>query len=141
MMFKTHLMFGILLSIFFAKAFAVEHIFLFVLVGAFFAIFPDIDFHKSKIGQKTKPFSWMINFFLGHRGLIHSLLLAFAFFLLFVVLFGETYGAAVLIGYFSHIFLDSFTKKGTRPLWPLTTRLSGILKGNSIIDYFLFFLF
>lgn len=141
MMFKTHLMFGILLGLLFVKLFSIEKGLLFVLVVAFFSIFPDIDFHKSKIGRKVKPLSWLINLFVGHRGVIHSLFAALFFYLLLFILFGGTYGSAALLGYFSHIFLDSLTKRGTKPLWPIRTRLTGILKGNSTLDYLLFFIF
>ena len=141
MMFKTHLMFGILLGVFVVKYFSLESGFWFTLVCGFFAILPDIDFHKSKIGMKVKPLSWLINVFLGHRGLIHSFLMAFILYALFFIMFGGVWGVAAFLGYNSHIFLDSFTKKGTKPFWPLKIRISGILKGNGTIDYFLFFLF
>ncbi len=141
MMFKTHLMFGIFLGLLFLKYFEIEQKYLFVGIVALFAILPDIDFHKSKIGKRFKPLSWLINVFLGHRGIIHSLLLAFVLYLLLFILFGGVWGSAALIGYFSHLFLDSFTKKGTRLLWPMRIRFTGIFKGNSTIDYLLFFLF
>jgi inner membrane protein len=141
MMFKTHLMFGIFLGLFFLRSFSIEKGFLFILVVAFFAIFPDIDFHKSKIGRKVKPLSWLINFFLGHRGLIHSLLLAFVFYIILYALFGANYGAAALIGYSSHLLLDSFTPRGIKPLYPLKPKANSVLKGNGVYDYLLFFLF
>jgi len=141
MMFKTHLILGIFLGLFFAKSFSIEQKWLFVLVCAFFAILVDIDLHKSKVGKRIKPLSWLINFFLGHRGVVHSLLMAFFVYGFMYLIFGATWGAAALIGYSSHLFLDSFNVKGTKPLWPLSPRLSGVLKSNSMADYLLFLIF
>ena len=84
MMYKTHLIFGILSGLVFLRIFGISNPWLFMLVVAIGASFPDIDFHKSKIGSWFKPLASMFNFLLGHRGMIHSLVGAFIIYLLFM---------------------------------------------------------
>jgi len=139
-MFKTHLMFGVFLGLLFLKYFEINNGFWFFVVVCFFSVFPDIDFYRSKIGKKVKPLSWLINLFLGHRGLMHSLVAALFFYFLFYVLFGASVGLGAFVGYCGHLVLDSLTPKGIRPFYPFKPKLNGFLKGNSLIDYLFFFL-
>ncbi|MBS3172261.1 metal-dependent hydrolase [Candidatus Woesearchaeota archaeon] len=141
MMFKTHLIFGILAGLFFARAFIIEYSYLFVAVVAFFAIFPDIDMYKSKIGSKVKPISFILNFLFGHRGFVHSLLFAFGIYGLFYFFVNSTYAAASFIGFSSHLLLDGLSPDGIKPLFPFRPRINGIIRSNGIVDYALFFTF
>lgn len=141
MMFRTHLVFGILLGLVFLNVFEILNPWLFIFVVMIGASLPDIDFHKSKIGNWFKPLAFLFNFFLGHRGMIHSLVGAFIVYILFMLFFGSTYAGAVFIGYSSHLFLDSFTPKGIRPFWPLKPKLNGIVRSGGIFELILFFLF
>lgn len=141
MMYRTHLVFGILLGLAFLNMFNIPSPWLFIFVIMVGASLPDIDMHKSKVGGLMKPFSFLINLFLGHRGLIHSLLMAFLMYFLFWALFGLNYAAAIFIGYSSHLFLDAFTPKGIRPFWPLRAKLNGMIKSGGILEIGLFFLF
>jgi len=140
-MYRTHLVFGILIGLAFLNVFNIPSPWLFIFVVMVGASLPDIDMHKSKVGGLMKPFSYLINLFLGHRGLIHSLIMAFVMYFLFWALFGLNYAAAIFIGYSSHLFLDSFTPKGIRPFWPLKPKLSGMIKSGGILEIGLFFLF
>lgn len=141
MMFKTHLIFGILAGLFFVKAFTIQNSLLFLAVVTFFSIFPDIDSYHSKIGGKVKPVSFILNFLFGHRGFVHSLLFAFVVYGGAYFLFGSTWAAATFIGFSSHLLLDSFTPDGTRPLFPFRGQVNGIVRSNGLVDYALFFVF
>lgn len=141
MMFKTHLIFGILAGLFFIKAFTIQNSLLFLVVVAFFSVFPDIDSYHSKIGGKVKPISFILNLLFGHRGFIHSLLFGFIVYGGAYFLFGSTWAAATFIGFGSHLLLDSFTPDGTRPLFPFRTQINGVVRSNTIVDYALFFVF
>jgi inner membrane protein len=141
MMYRTHLVFGILIGLVFLKSFDIPSPWLFMFVVMVGASLPDIDMHKSKVGGLTKPFSFLFNLFLGHRGIVHSMLMAFVMYFLFWVFFGLNYAAAIFIGYTSHLFLDAFTPKGISPFWPLRTKLNGIIKSGGILEIGLFFLF
>lgn len=140
-MYRTHLVFGILVGLFFLDAFNIPSPWLFMFVVMVGASLPDIDLHKSKVGGLMKPFSRLMNLFFGHRGLIHSLLMAFVMYFIFYVFFGLNYAAAIFIGYSSHLFLDAFTPKGISPFWPLKIKLNGIIKSGGILEIGLFFLF
>jgi len=46
---------------------------------------------------------------------------------------------AILIGYFSHLFLDAITKAGIRPLYPIyNKRINGPFKTNSFTEKIIF---
>jgi len=140
-MYRTHLVFGILIGLFFLKAFNIPSPWLFMFVVAIGASLPDIDMHKSNVGGLMKPLARIINLFLGHRGLIHSVLMAFILHFLFWMFFGLNYAGAIFIGYTSHLFLDAFTPQGIRPFWPFRVKLNGIIKSGGLIEIILFFLF
>ena len=140
-MYRTHLIFGILMGLVFLDSFNIPSPWLFMFVVMIGSSFPDIDLHKSKIGGLMKPISKIINMFFGHRGMIHSLFMAFVMYFLFWMFFDLNYAAAIFIGYSSHLFLDAFTPKGISPFWPLKTKLNGIIKSEGILEIGLFFLF
>jgi membrane-bound metal-dependent hydrolase YbcI (DUF457 family) len=49
------------------------------------------------------------------------------------------FGIAVLVGYFSHLFMDALTKHGISPLAPLVNRkINGPFKTNSLLGRVLF---
>lgn len=138
MMYYTHLAFGFLVSLLAIDFLNIKNKLLFVLIAIFFSIFPDIDERKSKIGKKYRKISWIINFIFGHRGFFHSIFIPL---ILFFVLYNinNEMGIAVLVGYFSHLFMDALTKNGIRPLYPLINkRINGFIKTNSIIEKMFF---
>ena len=120
MNYKTHLAFGIFVSLLVLKAIHIENQILFVIICAFFALLPDIDQSRSKFGRQFRPLS----FVLKHRGLMHSiwvpLILTFAVYPLSFDL-----SLAIFVGYFSHLFTDSLTKKGIKFVWPLGWKIRG----------------
>lgn len=96
--------------------------------GAFIAVvgalFPDIDLHTSKAGQKTGIVSDLIEHFCGHRTLFHSPLLyaALYFGLLAIDAAWLPYIQAFTIGVISHLFLDMLNRKGIPLLFPYRKR-------------------
>lgn len=142
MMFKTHVMFAVLLSIIFIQMFEMEYWYLFFVVSVFVAGIPDIDIPKSEFGKRAKPVSFLINLFFGHRGLFHSIFFAIALFILIGFLGSQTVAAGALLGYSSHLILDGLTKEGIRPLTPLSRfRVSWFMRSGGIFDWALFFIF
>ena len=137
-MYYTHLAFGFLVSLIVLNFINIENTILFILVTIFFSIFPDIDETRSKIGRKYNLISKIINFFFGHRGFIHTIYIPLILFFIFSFINNEI-SIAILIGYFSHLFLDAITKAGIRPLYPIINkRINGPFKTNSIIEKIIF---
>jgi membrane-bound metal-dependent hydrolase YbcI (DUF457 family) len=104
-----------------------------ILLAVIGALAPDLDASESKLKQLAiagitplAPLSQALHQSLGHRGLLHSL----AGLGLFTVLcalpvalwLGWTGGAALILGYASHIVADSATKSGVPLLYPRRKR-------------------
>jgi len=139
-MFKTHLMFSLLVSSLIFKYFSLNP-YLFVLILVLAGSLPDIDHTKSRIGRKLFIISWIINFFFGHRRLIHSIIFASILSLVIKMVFNE-YWIPFYIGYLSHLFLDVLTKQGLNIFYPSNFKLDGFIKTNGLFEkVFLFILF
>lgn len=137
-MYYTHFVFGILVSLMSLNFFSISNSLLFVLIILLFSVFPDIDLVESKIGKKNKPISKAINFIFGHRGLMHSIYIPLILFFIFYNTNNKV-GIAILLGYFSHLFMDALTKEGIRPLRPIINkRINWFFKTNSISEKILF---
>ena len=138
MMYYTHLAFGFLIALLSVEVFDIKNKLIFILVVVMFSIFPDIDERKSKIGRKNKVISTIINFVFGHRGFFHSIYIPLALYFIFYYINNEV-AIAVLVGYFSHLFMDALTKNGIRPLYPIINKkINGFIKTNSILEKILF---
>ncbi len=123
-------------------------IILFAVIGS---IMPDIDHPRSVIGRLFYPISVMIENKFAHRTFTHSFIGWIVFTIIFAILAGvgtllggetllshalggETllshamawlyprWVAAFAIGYFSHLVLDMFNKRGVPMFWPDTLR-------------------
>ena len=139
MMFKTHLLFALFISLLILNYFNLNPL-IFILILVFSAILPDIDHSKSWIGRKIKILSWPINFIFGHRKLIHSLFFILIIGILIRIFFNNYY-IPFVIGYLSHLFLDTLTKQGVYLFYPFKLRINGFIKTNGIIEkMFLMFL-
>lgn len=122
-----------------------------VVVAGFGSLIPDIDLHRSKIGNKTGPLSILIHFFFGHRTFFHSPLFLVLSFLLLRQIFphNEQMVVAIVAGMASHLFLDALNKAGIPLLYPYPKRfwIIGVKTGSAIEGavmlalYGLFFLF
>lgn len=141
MLFRTHFVFAVSVYLVF-WSFLDIGIYGKIVFGAFLfiaTIFVDIDSTKSKLGSYWifRPFQ----LFFSHRGMIHSLLLAVILsFILFI--FSKNAGIGFFVGYFLHLFLDIFTKRGVFLFWPLVNRKIVLLGINSggLIEEVLFVL-
>ena len=83
MMFKTHLLFGLLVGLFMTEYFGISQKILFISICVGAAILADLDHPFSKIGGIFKPLSWFLNLLFGHRGFMHTIW--FPFFIYFIV--------------------------------------------------------
>lgn len=133
MFFRTHLAAALFLVLLFFPYITNPLVFLPVVLIA--TVIPDIDTRFSKIGSH-KIFR-VFNFFVRHRGAMHSFT-----FLLFVsplifFLFREAL-LPFLSAYSLHLLLDALTVQGIAPFFPLKLRIKGIIKTGGIIENFLF---
>ncbi len=136
MMFRTHLVFSLLVGLIVFGFFDLNK-YLFVLFVLIAGVIPDVDHPKSKIGRKffLKP----ISFLFGHRGFFHSLF--FVVILCCVVwFFFDKWWIPFAIGYVSHLFIDCFTKAGINIIYPFKQlRLSGFIRTGGWIEVLLFY--
>ncbi len=139
MMLKTHLVFGILLSLIFLHFFDVNP-YLFIPLVCFGSVLADIDTSRSKVGRKVKPLSWLLERLFGHRGFFHSLTAAFLLLLASIYLISISFLAfAPVLGYLSHIFLDAFTLSGVPFLKPFSDRrLQGPVSTGGLTEHIIF---
>ncbi|WP_036198431.1 metal-dependent hydrolase [Ureibacillus sinduriensis] len=102
-----------------------------VLCGAILgSLLPDIDHRNSYIGRKLKIASFIISKTLGHRSVVHTPLVIFAFSaLIYSLSIGLTGPIQALLtpfiyglscGMWSHLLLDMMTKRGIPLLYPFT---------------------
>ncbi len=144
MLYRTHLLFALVIFMIFILNTSLEPwiklTFLIILVIG--SKLPDIDIPESKIGKETRPVSNILSVFFGHRGFFHSLLFIIIFsFILFLLKIPYIFTIALIIGYLSHLFLDSFTKSGINPLWPFNIKLKGQVKTGRLLENILFLIF
>jgi inner membrane protein len=138
MLFNTHLAFSFLISLFIYHYFNTPPLFTIIII-CISSILPDLDHHNSKI-SKQNPLRFITKHILKHRGMLHSLFTPILFYFILVLMHQEI-ASLVFIGYTSHLFIDSFTKRGTKPLYPLFNfKIKGNTRTNSIVEKFLFFL-
>lgn len=91
-------------------------------------LLPDIDKTGTKMGKKFRLLSTLIAHLFGHRGATHSLLalliVGLLFFIPVIYLDGLLkfiylqFEFGLLVGYLSHLILDSSTKMGVPFLYP-----------------------
>ena len=142
MMFKTHLVFSLFIGLILIKILDTKNQILFLIFLLFFSVFPDIDEKTSKVSKKIKILSYPINFIFRHRGFFHTIYFPLILFLLFFMINEKILGIAILMGYLSHLFLDSLTVSGIKIFKPvLKLRFYGFFKVGKFFDYFLFLLF
>lgn len=130
MLWRTHLLFGILCGLFLSPYLDLSPYYYYSLV-ALGALLPDLDHSNSYISKKIKPISFILNFFLKHRGILHSFIFSIIVFIISKNIIG-IYSYPLFIGYFSHILIDAFTKEGINFLYPIANlRLSGFIEVGS----------
>ena len=136
MMLRTHLSISVLFIILILPHVSNKLIFAFVVLVA--TLLPDIDTGYSTIGKF--PGFKILQFFFRHRGVLHSL--SFCIVASFVLAFFLPILAfPFFLGYFLHIFSDSFNIEGIKPFWPLARKSSGLLRTGSLLETNLFIIF
>jgi len=90
------------------------------LLAAIASLLPDLDISSSGIGRRFRFIASRLEKRFGHRTITHSFLGTFTISLLSLPLLFLGYPAYVMsiIGYFSHSFLDMFSKEGVQFFWP-----------------------
>jgi len=131
---KTHIAFAGLILMLFATH--VNEKLIFVIAVLVATIIPDLDSGFSSFGRHFvfKP----LQFFVNHRGIIHSLTIAVLLSIL-IAIFWPVASLGFFIGYSIHLIGDSFTKEGVQPFWPLKGRSSGFIRTGGKIEESLFF--
>lgn len=136
MFIKTHIILVIFFILFFFQY--IDSPLIFFIVSIFATIIPDIDNKFSKIGHYK--ILRIFNFFMKHRGMIHSFTIMF--FLSFLIfLFFKNILIPFIFGYSLHLILDSLTIKGITPFYPFKMQIKGKIKTGGIIESIIFILF
>lgn len=137
MIFRTHIAFAFLFGILVYNYNLINNwisFFLFLFIGAGF---PDIDHNRSKFGRNL--LSKIITVFSEHRKIFHSLFFGVASTYLFF-LYDKDAGVGFLLGFFSHVILDSFTKQGVNFLYPFGKFVfRGFIKSGGELEGILFY--
>ena len=99
-------------------------------------IIPDLDCGFSSYGKHLifRP----LQFFVKHRGIVHSFTTAIVLSIVLSV-FYPIASFGFFVGYSVHLIVDSFTKKGIQPFWPLKIRSSGFIASGGKVEESLFF--
>lgn len=128
------LLFGLLTLSFVHPA----NIYLFLGIVVFASLLPDLDHPDSLINQKLKvfkPFSYLFK----HRGILHTVWIPAALWIILWIGFGIHYGSAVFIGYFAHLFSDGLTKAGVNMVHPVKQlRMQGFIDTGGIFEIVVF---
>jgi inner membrane protein len=127
----THLLFTFILLFFYFDHFTLASPLVFIIIALITTLIVDIDHPHSTAGKYLRPFSDILQWVLGHRGLLHSLLVPICIFLI-LRFFNYTEPAiAILLGYTSHIIMDILTPSGIRIFYPLKYKIRGPIKVGS----------
>jgi inner membrane protein len=135
MMFKTHLLFGVLVALFTASWLNPPSFWLFLLFVMIGTVVADVDHPNSKIGKNVA----VIGILFKHRGFFHSVFAVLLFTILVHALFESVFLTfAFSLGYFSHLAIDCFNHQGIMPLHPLSQKkVSGFMKTNGPVEWIL----
>ena len=116
----------------------VENKLVFVTIALIATLIPDIDTEFSSLGKKRifRSLQW----FVKHRGLIHS----FTFLILITILFTlfiPFLAFGFFVGYSLHLFADSFTIDGIQPFFPVKKKIAGKIRVGGIVEVSVFVFF
>lgn len=106
------------------------------------ALLPDIDSPDSKIGRLVPVIPRLFKTVVGHRGAMHSAAGAVIALLLAVALLGwrthvPKLHDLILVGYLSHLVMDSFNPQGVPWLWPYRKHFGlPLVQTGSLVERF-----
>jgi inner membrane protein len=138
MLFRTHIVFSILIFFLLNWILEIPNKILFLVCILLATAFVDIDMKKSRAGNRwyLRPFQ----FFTKHRGIIHSIFFGLLISLL-IAWINQWAGFGFFVGYISHLFLDALTKSGVAIFWPVwKKKFSLCIKSGGIIEEIIFVL-
>jgi len=105
------------------------------------ALLPDIDQQESSASHKAPILSGFVRLFSKHRGIMHSIWIPVAIFLLAKLVVVKFFNLpdlilmGFLIGYSSHLLGDAITVQGINPIAPLHKfKIRGLMKTGGIIE-------
>ena len=126
---RTHLAIGAFLALLFLEQVRYKLVFIPVVLLA--SLLPDIDSAYSYLGHHKvfRP----LQFFVRHRGLIHSFTFCVAISVLLAFFF-PVVALGFFVGYAGHLFSDSLTVEGIRPFWPLEKESVGKIRVGGRIE-------
>ncbi len=132
MIFITHIAGAILVSIILSLILNLQSDFL-ILFAVLGSLFPDIDTPFSIAGRRIK----ILGYVSEHRHFFHSVFLCCILtVLLYLIMENIEIAAGFLIGYLSHILLDSATKSGVAMFSPFSDKkIRGPFRTNSVFEY------
>lgn len=133
---RTHLALGAAVGLFLLPQVNSKWIFFPVVLVA--SLLPDIDSGFSSAGRNI--FSRVLQFFVKHRGFVHSLTLASAISLVFAF-FVPVLALPFFLGYSFHLLADSFTVEGIRPFWPFKSVVKGRIRAGGRVEDGIFVVF
>lgn len=140
MRWNSHLIFGLLFGLFWISFFNVSNKWIFLSFVLFASLLPDIDHPQSKIGNKIKPVSWLINNTFGHRGFFHSIWPVIILYLVIVYFLNwQLVGLGLCVGFMSHLLSDALTLEGINFGHPLQARVAGFIRTGGISEWIFFF--
>ncbi len=134
MLWKTHLVIGLAVALFFAPH--VSDPVLFMPIVLFATLFPDVDSGFSYIGKN--PLAKPVQMTTNHRGIVHSYTLCIFLSILIVFVYPPA-ALPFFLGYSFHLFADAFTVQGIRPFWPIKAVSKGVIKSGGITDKAIFY--
>ena len=133
---RTHLAIGLAVGLFLLPNVDSKWIFLPVVLAA--SLLPDIDSGFSRLGRKG--IFRILQWFVKHRGVIHSLTFAFVISIVFAF-FAPVLALPFFLGYSFHLLVDGFTPEGVRPFWPFKSDVKGRFKTGGRIEDMIFVVF
>ncbi len=133
MLSRTHLAFGVLVGIL-LHPFIGGNTVIFFVVLAFAALLPDLDHPDASLNQ-TLVFTRIIPKVFKHRGLLHTIWCPVLLSLAVTILSNPFYGVAVFLGYTSHLFSDSITKRGINFFYPFSQfKIAGFIETGTWME-------
>lgn len=134
----THAVFGLLCGMAALSFFDVSSPLLFVGLVVFGALLPDID-HTGSTINRIVPLTRLAAYLFTHRGFFHSVFPVVLLYIGFASAGLTLIGAALALGYLSHLAADSATKMGINFLYPLSTfKVQGFVETGGLFEFALF---
>ena len=132
---QTHLAFGFFSGLVLMNYINIGNKYLFFVFLLLGSLLPDIDTPNSKISNRIPVIPKILSIFAKHRGIFHSIFLALGFAAV-IWMFEPVYGIALFSGYFSHLLIDGFTKRGVNLLHPIShLRIAGPIETGKIWEW------